>query len=121
VFNCSLSGTLDVSGLTGLGGYFYVYNNANLTSILWPVFTSEPYYINAHGNALNQTCVDDLFAKMDAWYTANEPTDDLYVYLSGGTNSPPSDGSSNVSILHIQSIFDSSGGGSTFDYYINYT
>jgi hypothetical protein len=36
IVSCGLTGALDVSGLTGLGGEFKVYNNLNLTQILNP-------------------------------------------------------------------------------------
>jgi hypothetical protein len=36
VNNCNITGTLDVSGLTGLGGIFQVYENPNINRILNP-------------------------------------------------------------------------------------
>lgn len=40
--NCNVTGTLDVSGLTGLGGYFSGFSNDNLTIVLNPV-SSETF------------------------------------------------------------------------------
>jgi hypothetical protein len=40
-YDCSLNGTLDVSGLSGLGGSFYVNGNSNLTKILNPTSSAQ--------------------------------------------------------------------------------
>jgi hypothetical protein len=42
-----LTGTLDLSTLTGLGGYFNVQNNPLLTEIINPVSSNSFYYYNA--------------------------------------------------------------------------
>jgi hypothetical protein len=48
-YNCGLTGTLDVSGLTNLGGGFWVNNNPNLTQILNPISsqTFDNYLVNS--------------------------------------------------------------------------
>jgi hypothetical protein len=55
---CNITGTLDVSGLTGLGGLFLVQNNYGLTKILNPV--SSEIFSNYNANTCNLTGTLDV-------------------------------------------------------------
>ena len=157
---CDLTGTLDVSGLTGIGGNFSVQSNFNLSEILFPdgslsfsgfyldncAFTSldlsnfdlsgitqlnnnpslgsiewggfgDFYRLYVNGCALDTSTIDTMFSKLNTYYSSNTPTHYLNVYASSGTNSPPTDGSSNADILNLESIF--SGAGQTLTITIN--
>lgn len=116
-YSCNLTGTLDVSGLTGLGGSFYSYSNSGLVDILLPTLTQDITSFRSHNCALSQTTVDDVFSKLNTYYTSNSPSDDLLVEINGGTNAIPTDGASNSDITNLSSIF--TGAGHTFTYYIN--
>jgi uncharacterized protein (TIGR02145 family) len=116
-YNCNLTGTLDVSGLTNLGGTFNVLNNQNLTHISLPTINQEFIVFDASGCALDLVTVDDIFAKMDTWYTSNAPINDLLISVAGGTNAAPTDCWENVNIVNLQSIFSSAG--QTLNIYIN--
>jgi len=118
---CDLTGTLDVSGLTNLGGTFKVGENDKLTKILLPDISVNFIEINVIDSSLDLITVDDIFSKVDSWYIANEPTANISINTSGGTNSAPTDGSSNTNIVHILDIFDGSAGGAyTATITINY-
>jgi hypothetical protein len=53
VNNCNLTGTLDLSGLTGLGGTFEAYSNPLLTNIINPITVQQFTYYSAYSCALN--------------------------------------------------------------------
>lgn len=116
-FGNDLTGTLDVSGLTGLATRFFVYGNSNLTQILLPDFSYEWADFDVTDCSLNQFTIDDIFSKMNDYYSSNTPTQALIIDADGGDNSPPTDGSSNSDILNLESIF--SGAGQTLTININ--
>jgi len=104
-----LTGTLDVSGLANIGGIFNTSTNPNLQEILFPTFNDDftTFYVN--DCSLGLFTVDDIFSKMNAWFSSNTPTSSLTINTSGGTNMPPTDGSSNSDIVNLESIFDGAG------------
>jgi uncharacterized protein (TIGR02145 family) len=116
----SLNAVLDVSGLTNLGGQFWCSTNRSLTRILFPTFNREFTNIYLKDCSLDLFTVNDVFSKLNTWYTSHVPTANAYFDLSGGHNMKPTDGSSNVNIVNITKVFDSS---SAYDVsiYINYT
>ena len=101
-----LTGTLDVSGLTGIYRYFWANQNPSLNDILLPDFSDYWSTFRVDDCSLSQFTVDDIFAKMNTYYTSNSPTSSLEINTSGGGNSPPTDGSSNANILSLESIFN---------------
>ena len=149
---CGLTGTLDVSGLTGIGGNFSIQSNFNLSEILFPdgslsfsgfyldncAFSSldlsnfdlsgiaqfnnnsslgsiewggfgDFYRLYVNSCALDTSTIDTMFSKLNTYYSSNTPTHYLTVYASSGTNSPPTDGSSNSDILSLETIFSNAG------------
>jgi len=96
--------SLDLSGLTITtsmdGG-----ENVELQSISWPTISTEWQYVRMDDCSLNQTTVDNLFSIMNTYYSSNAPTSSLELTINGGTNSPPTDGSSNANILNLVDIF----------------
>lgn len=117
VYGNELIGTLDVSGLTGIYNVFYAQTNSSLCEILFPEFTNYWTYFSVNDCSLNQSTVDDIFSKMYTYYNSNPPEQALAINTSGGTNMPPTDGSSNTNILSLESIF--SGAGQTLTITIN--
>jgi len=105
-YDCDLTGTFDCSGLTGLANVLRLYNNPNLTEILWPTFGYPFTEIRLDDCSLGQTSVDDLFSKLNTYYTANAPTAGLTVDLTGGGNSWPTLGYDNSDISSLIDIFD---------------
>lgn len=75
--------SLDVSSLVTCEN-FILQNSAHLSTILIPV--SWPInQVNCFGNALNEACIDNILASLDAGGSENGQ-----VLLGGGTNSAPS-------------------------------
>ena len=105
VFGNDLTGTLDVSGLTGLYNRFYGYGNENLSRILLPDFSDEWNDFDVKDCSLDQFTVDDIFAKMNTFYSSTVPTQALIIETNGGNNAIPTDGSSNSDILNLETIF----------------
>ena len=107
---CNLTGTLDVSGLLGLGGVFRTRSCANLTTILFPTAFTQPFTeFLVDWCSLNQATVNNILAKLDAWYSSHPPTTDLYLYLNNGANSCPTNGNSNTNLQHLITIFNNNG------------
>jgi hypothetical protein len=104
-YSCNVK-KFDLSTLTGINGDLRVYSNANDTALVFPTLTGQFTTIDAHNNALNQNSVDQLFIKLDAWYTAHAPTANLSINVGGGTNASPTGGSANVNIVHLNAIFN---------------
>ena len=115
--DCDLTGTLDVSGLINLQGFLRVDKNVHLITILLPTFNQPFSYINANGDALDLFTVDDIFVKLDTWFSSNSPIENLYVDVADGTNSPPTDCSMNANIVHLTQIYNDAS--LTFTYLIN--
>jgi hypothetical protein len=102
--------TIDFTNTTNIGGDIRIYSNSGNTTFTLPAtLTRAITRLDAHGNALNLTSVDDALAKLDAWYTANTPTANLTVDFTGGTNTSPTGGNSNVNKAHLESIFSAAG------------
>jgi hypothetical protein len=116
VSNCNLP-SIDFTPLINLGGRIDVDANTNLETILLPTLTQPITYFNARNCAIDISTVDDIFAKLDTYYSSNTPISNITVYADQGTNSPPTDCSMNSNIVHLTSIFN--GAGRTFTYYIN--
>ena len=108
VNECNLTGTLDVSGLTGLSQSFHAESNPNLTSILLPTLNASIYLFDVEDCSLKQWNVDNILVKFDTWFTANLPTENLYLYLFGGNTASPTNGALNTNLVHIEDIFDNS-------------
>lgn len=108
--------TVDLSGLSGLHT-IYIRNITNMQSITWMAVDRGFNVVRADDASLNLNTVDNLFSIMNTWYTSNTPTSSLELTIDGGTNSPPTDGSSNSDILNLESIF--SGAGQTLIININ--
>jgi len=114
--NCNLTGAMDLSNLN-ISNIFQINENPNLTSLILNDFINDFLRIYANDCSLNQASVDGVFAKLNTYYTSNEPTRGLTVNIQDGTNMPPTDGSSNSDILNLESIF--SGAGQTLTITIN--
>jgi hypothetical protein len=104
-----LTGTLDVSGLTGLGTRLFLSGNSDLSEILLPDFSYEWADFDVTDCSLNQSTIDNIFSKMNTYYSSNTPTQSLIIDANGGTNMPPTDGSSNSDILNLENIFSVAG------------
>ena len=116
-YNCNLIGSIDVSGLTFRSSFDFQ-NNPQLSEILLPDFNYPFSQFYVQDCSLNQSTVDDIFVKLNTYYSGIiEPTSSLYVRVQGGTNMPPTDGSSNADLLNLITIF--SDAGQTFVYSIN--
>jgi len=117
-WSCNLTGTLDASGLTGIGTYLYIQTNPNLAEFILPDTLTQPFLvIDVNSCSLSQNSVDDIFLKLDTYFDSNAPTSSLSVSLQGGTNSAPTDGSSNINIQNLETTF--SNAGQSFTYNIN--
>jgi len=119
--DCSLKGTIDVSGFTGISGDFSIYGNHELTQILIPTVDGEFNAFQANDCSLKITTVDDIFSKLNTWYTSNAPTQSALFWFQGGGNSWPTGSWSNADLVNIQDIFfdNSAGGTITVDISIN--
>jgi len=110
ITNCDLTGDLDISGLSNVYPTLLMGQNSNLSSITFPsTFTGAIVTLTISDCSLNQTTVDSVLSKLDTYFDSNEPTNSLNVSLNGGTNMPPTDGSSNSNITHLESIFSTAG------------
>jgi hypothetical protein len=82
---CSISGSIDLSGLPVLEG-FDLAGNIGITNVT--ISSSQPlgdgYEILLYDNALTQTAVDNILVALAA-----NSIDNGYVDLSGGTNAAP--------------------------------
>jgi hypothetical protein len=96
----------DLSSLSNIGAQLNIYSNANDTALILPTLNKQFTTIDAHGNALNQSSVDNLLAKLDTWYTSHPPTSNLTINIGSGTNAAPTGGNSNVNIVHLNAIFN---------------
>lgn len=98
----------DFTNTLNLRGDLRIYNNPNDTSLVLPA-TLTGYFtrIDAHGNALNQSSVDNLFKKLATYYLTHTPTANLYIDVSGGTNASPTGGGNNADIIAIDAAFSS--------------
>jgi len=113
-YDCSLTGTLDVSGFSKLEGRIRVDGNDNLTNILLPsnAFYGQINQFNVKNCSLNTTKIDEIFLKLYNLYDASLPTYSPITYLnfSGSKNAWPTDGIDNRYISRIYNIFDMSTG-----------
>jgi len=91
-----------------------IYSNPNDTALVLPsVLGRAITNIDAHGNALNQSSVDNLLHKIRNYYVGNgtvaspqrPPTTGLTIDIGRGTNSPPTGGDSNQDILDLNTMF----------------
>jgi len=115
---CNLTGTLDVSGLLGLGGVFRTRSNANLTTILFPTAFTQPFTeFLVDWCSLDQSTIDSILSKLEVWYSAHPPTADLSLYLNNGANSCPTNGNLNTNLRHLITIFGNAG--YNLDWHIN--
>lgn len=109
VHSCNLS-SLDVGGFT-FSGIFYAYSNSSLTSITLGInyVTTGISQILINICNLSIPSVDDIFSKLNTYFSSNTPIKDLTVNTSGGTNGIPTGGASNTDILNLASIFTGAG------------
>jgi hypothetical protein len=61
------------------------------------------------GNALPTAKVDELLHNMVIYYTANAPTVDCIINLSGATMGIPTGGASNTDLVALQGIWTTAG------------
>jgi hypothetical protein len=61
------------------------------------------------GNALQTAKVDELLHNLNLYYTANAPTADCTINLSGATMGIPTGGASNSDIIALQNIWTAAG------------
>lgn len=124
--DCSLNGTLDVSSmLTSFGDSYYaaggidfrVSNNNTLTSINLHELSYHMRYFLAQNCALDVSTVNSVFRILYNYYSLNNPPSDSSIWLNGGTNASPTDGSSNFYLQMCSSIFNNVS--RNFDYKIN--
>jgi uncharacterized protein (TIGR02145 family) len=108
ISGCDVS-TLDVSGLTGLSGNFWLSSNKRLNVLTLPTFTHQITSFDARDCCLNLTSVNDIFYKFNVWYTANSPASNAIINTSGGGNISPTGGMSNTDIVNIKAIFATAG------------
>lgn len=108
VNNNDLLGTLDISGLLNPTS-LYIHNNYNLCDILLPSITKSMLTFDAGDCSLSQVSIDNIFSKLNTYYTSSAPTSSLNIDVAGGTNMPPTDGSSNSDILSLETIFNTAG------------
>ena len=108
--NCNLIGALDVSGFSNLGGYVQLNGNPNLQKIILPPsFNQEFWYFYGYDCSLNTTTLDDIFLKLNTFYTANAPTHTTYIYLQGTNNAWPTNSWSNTNLVGLQTAFSNAG------------
>lgn len=109
-YNCNLIGTHDVSGFSNLGGYVQFNSNPNLQNIILPpAFNQEFWYFYGYDCSLNITTLDDIFLKLNTYYTANPPTHTSSIYLQGANNAWPSNGWDNINLIGLQTAFSNAG------------
>jgi len=107
VYDCSLIGTLDLSGLTGIGGQLRFENNTGLSKVVLPSTISQPItYIDSQNCQLDTDSIDNLLIKCASRWNSVLPTSNAFLYLQGGFNSPPINGSLNSIASKIHTIFD---------------
>lgn len=105
LYSCNFD-KFDFTNTLNLRGDLQIYNNPNDTSLILPAtLTGDFTRIDAHGNALNQSSVDNLFKKLATYYQTHTPTANLYIDVSGGTNSAPTGGGNNADIIAIDAAF----------------
>jgi hypothetical protein len=106
---CNL-GYLDISGLLNIGGNFQVQTNPNCQYLTLPTTINRQFTtFNASGCSLDVTSVDAVFSKLNTWYTANPPTANLTINLSGGTNAALTGGLANPDLVSLNNIFTTAG------------
>lgn len=100
----------DFTNTLNLRGDLRIYSNPNDTSLVLPAtLTGDFTRIDAHGNALNQRSVNEIFSRLSAYYATRTPSANLYIDVSGGTNSAPTGGWSNPDIVALDTKFSSAG------------
>ena len=118
IYSCPLLPSIDLTNMPNIGGEIDFGNDTVLTTFTLPATLTQAFtLINGVNCALDLTSVDNIFAKLNTYFTANTPTADLTVNLNGGTSASPTGGASNTDIVNLQSIF--SGAGFTFTFNIN--
>jgi hypothetical protein len=108
ITDCPLLLNLDCAGLLGLQGTFFC-NNINLNSLKLPNFLGAFTTFDCSNCALDQTSINNIYSKLDAYYSVNTPKSALTIATQGGTNAAPTMGSSNTNIVHLQSLFSTAG------------
>ena len=107
--NNEINTPIDLSGLT-LRGNLSGENNSEFPDLTLPAtFSGELGIVRFGDCSLNETSVDNIFSKINTYYSSNTPTSSLEISTDGGTNMPPTDGSSNSDILNLETIFGSAG------------
>jgi hypothetical protein len=100
----------DFTNTTNIRGDLRIYSNANDTAFILPAtLTGSFTRIDAHNNALNLRSVNNTLSKLNTYFTNHTPTSNLYLDLSGGTNSVPTGGSSNTDLQNLIAIFNAAG------------
>ena len=121
-YDCSLNGVLDISSNTPFfsnpsGVNINLTNNTSLTSVLFPVFSNYPRRILLQNCALDIATMDTLLKRLSTYFSSNSVTQDLSIYLNGGTNSSPTDGEYNMDLSILKWKFQTAS--KVLDYKIN--
>jgi len=121
-YDCSLNGVLDISSNTPFfsnpsGVNINLTNNTSLTSVLFPAFSNYPRRILLQNCALDIATMDTLLKRLSTYFSSNSVTQDLSIYLNGGTNSSPTDGEYNMDLSILKWKFQTAS--KVLDYKIN--
>jgi len=114
--NCDLLGPLDLSILSYAYYYLMGSDNNSLAEVIWPVFQRPFGFVQWHNCSLNQQTVDGLLSNLADFYSVNIPGFNMTIYLQGGSNAVPTDGSLNVDISTLEYEFAQAGKTLTLTY-----
>ena len=73
------------------------------------IFRRAMTFFNIQSNALPTAKVDELLHNMNLYYTANVPTQNCTIDLSGATMGIPTGGASNTDLVALQAIWTAAG------------
>jgi hypothetical protein len=114
-YNCNLSGNVDLSNITATQT-IDLDDNQNLESVTPPIFTTSFTFYDFSGCALSVSGIDEIFASLNTFFSANTPTVNLTVNANGGTNQPPTGGQTNTDIVNLDTVVYPNAG---FDFIFN--
>ena len=109
-YDCSLTGTLDVSCLTGLYYTIDLHGNPALTKLILPDTLNhrDLYIFDTSQCSLDTESIDAIYSKLSSLWDSSTPIGGTFINTSGGLNSPPTNSSMNADVQKILTIFDAS-------------